>query len=130
MLTQIITNEDGHKINTLTHMASLRDGSIKYINPCVSNMPPHHATRWNLETFRALASKLELVIERVEYESLIARDHYYSTYWVKHCFPAKIFSQRLLLIFQGITARFFDRLFKLLAIFNKKEFVDGLFGGV
>jgi SAM-dependent methyltransferase len=99
------------------------DGPIKYINPCVSNMPPHHATRWNQRTFQALATKLELKIERVEFEPLVVHDYYYySSYWIRYAFPEKILPQQLLPILQGITSRFFSLLFKLLAKFNKKKF--------
>lgn len=98
------------------------DGPLKYINPCVSNMPPHHATRWKLETFRALAARLGLVIERVEFEPLDARDHYYySTYGIAHKFPAKYLPKRMLPILQRMTSILFKLAFKLLAIFNQKK---------
>ncbi len=99
------------------------DGPIKYINPCASNMPPHHATRWNHRTFQELASRLGLNIERVEFEPLAVRDYYYySSYWVRYAFPEKILPRQLLPILQRITSRFFALLFKLLAKFNQEEF--------
>lgn len=98
------------------------DGPIKYIDPCVSNMPPHHATRWKLKTFQVLVAKHGLVIERVAYEPLVVRDYYYySTYWLRQSFLAKILPNYYLLILQKITSRFFDRLFEILARFNRKE---------
>ena len=59
-------------------------GPIKYIKPCVMNMPPHHATRWELSAFQALAKRLDLQILRVAYEPLLLENHsYYSIYWVE-----------------------------------------------
>lgn len=99
------------------------DGPIKYINPCVSNMPPHHATRWTLETFQALADRLGLKIERVEFEPLIVRDYYYySTYAIDYWFPAKYWPKRLVLRLQHTANYLFGLLFKILNKFNKKEF--------
>ena len=99
------------------------DGPIRHVVPCVSNMPPHHASRWKLKTFEALAARLELVIERVAFEPLIARDHYYySSYWVMNSLPARLLPRQWLPVLQRATAGFFASLFKLLAKFNKKEF--------
>jgi 2-polyprenyl-3-methyl-5-hydroxy-6-metoxy-1,4-benzoquinol methylase len=55
------------------------DGPIKYIDPCISNMPPHHASRWKFSVFRALALSKNYLIERVEVEPLHLRDGYYYT---------------------------------------------------
>lgn len=64
------------------------DGPVKFINPCVSNMPPHHATRWKLKTFEVLAEKYGYKIDRVAYEPLVLKQHsYYSTFWVGEIFP-------------------------------------------
>jgi 2-polyprenyl-3-methyl-5-hydroxy-6-metoxy-1,4-benzoquinol methylase len=64
------------------------DGPIKYIDPCVSNMPPHHATRWTLRTFKFMAAKLNLKLERVAFEPLNVRDqYYYSDIVMNHLFP-------------------------------------------
>ena len=62
-----------------------QDGPVKYINPCIQNMPPHHATRWRVKTFRFLARKLDFKIKKVVCEPLTYNSHYYySTYWVDH----------------------------------------------
>src|SRR5262245_109666 len=34
------------------------DGPVRHVDPCISNMPPHHATRWRLPAFTALAARL------------------------------------------------------------------------
>ncbi len=54
-----------------------QDGPVKYIDPCIQNMPPHHATRWRAKTFRYIANKFDLKIERIDFEPLILPDHYY-----------------------------------------------------
>ncbi|MCF8077798.1 MAG: class I SAM-dependent methyltransferase [Desulfobacterales bacterium] len=62
-----------------------QDGPIRFIEPCVMNMPPHHATRWRLSSLQALASRLGLTIERIAYEPLLLENHsYYSVHWVKY----------------------------------------------
>lgn len=64
------------------------DGPLKYINPCMSNMPPHHATRWKLQTFRVLAKQFGYKIERVAFEPLSSEyQSYYSLYWANHFLP-------------------------------------------
>lgn len=61
-----------------------QEGPIRFIEPCVMNMPPHHASRWRLSAFEALAKKLELRIRRVAYEPLLLENHgYYSVFWPK-----------------------------------------------
>ncbi len=61
-----------------------QDGPVKYIDPCIMNMPPHHATRWRLPTLRILADRLGMEIKRVAYEPLLLRSHYYySSYWIR-----------------------------------------------
>jgi SAM-dependent methyltransferase len=65
-----------------------QDGPIRYIDPCIMNMPPHHATRWRLKAFQVLARELGLVIERVAYEPLLLQNHsYYSFFWLNKRFP-------------------------------------------
>jgi 2-polyprenyl-3-methyl-5-hydroxy-6-metoxy-1,4-benzoquinol methylase len=62
-----------------------QDGPVKYINPCIQNMPPHHATRWRIKTFRFLAKKLNFKIKKIVCEPLTYSSHYYySTHWVDH----------------------------------------------
>lgn len=74
-----------------------QDGPIRYVEPCVMNMPPHHATRWRLPAFKALADKLGLKISRVAYEPLLLENHsYYSVHWVRTLFPQASHSARAL----------------------------------
>jgi len=74
-----------------------QDGPIRYIEPCVMNMPPHHATRWRLSTFEALAKRLNLVISRVAYEPLLLENHsYYSVHWVRTLLPQPSFAGKIL----------------------------------
>ena len=59
------------------------DGPVRHLDPCVSNMPPHHATRWRTETFKALATYLGLELRRIAYEPLHKDNYsYYSYYWL------------------------------------------------
>jgi SAM-dependent methyltransferase len=93
------------------------DGPIKYINPCIMNMPPHHATRWKLSAFKKLATNLGFKIERVAYEPIdINNYYYYSYYWVNHILPPNFLFTRSLQLMASI---FFVSLFKILAIFDK-----------
>jgi 2-polyprenyl-3-methyl-5-hydroxy-6-metoxy-1,4-benzoquinol methylase len=94
-------------------------GPVKYISPCVSNMPPHHATRWHLKTFRALSEKLGLRVIRFSYEPLVKRDYYYYSsfavsHWLSNMLPA-----RYLKMVQVFAANSFELIFRILAIFNK-----------
>lgn len=96
------------------------DGPVQYINPCVSNMPPHHATRWKLKTFVALSEKLGLRVERFGYEPLAERDYYYySNYAVSH-WLSKVLPERLLQLVQRLTAYFFKLIFRILALVDKQ----------
>lgn len=73
-----------------------QDGPVKYINPCVMNMPPHHATRWTLKTFKELAQRMDLIIERVAYEPLLLENqNYYSLYWVHQRLSGQRLTNRL-----------------------------------
>lgn len=74
-----------------------QDGPIRHIEPCVMNIPPHHATRWRLSSFQALASKIGLEITRVAYEPLLLENHsYYSVHWVRKLFPQTSLPARIL----------------------------------
>ena len=98
------------------------DGPIKYIDPCVSNMPPHHATRWTLKTFLALSVKLGLKVERFSFEPLAECDHYYySNYAVKH-WLSKIRPKRLMHIAQALPAHYIESIFRMLAAVDKRTF--------
>lgn len=57
------------------------DDIMRYVNPCVQNMPPHHASHWTARSIRALGDKLQLKIERLVYEPLAISDHYYYSYY-------------------------------------------------
>jgi len=89
-----------------------QDGPIRHIHPCVMNMPPHHATRWRLSTFEALAERLNLVITRVAYEPLLLENHsYYSVHWVGKLLPQASFTARVLrFVFSSILRMFFGGL--------------------
>ncbi|MDP1938667.1 MAG: class I SAM-dependent methyltransferase [Hylemonella sp.] len=67
-----------------------QDGPIRFIQPCPMNMPPHHASRWQLRTFEVAAQRLGLSILRVAYEPLLLENHsYYSIYWTRVALPGK-----------------------------------------
>jgi 2-polyprenyl-3-methyl-5-hydroxy-6-metoxy-1,4-benzoquinol methylase len=60
-----------------------QDGPVKYIDPCIQNMPPHHATRWSRSSFKALADRVGCRIQRAVREPLTPESaYYYSIYWV------------------------------------------------
>jgi 2-polyprenyl-3-methyl-5-hydroxy-6-metoxy-1,4-benzoquinol methylase len=64
-----------------------QDGPISYIDPCIMNMPPHHLTRWSLNSFKEAAKKLNLKIVDVKYEPLLLSNHsYYSYFFIKKYF--------------------------------------------
>ena len=57
-----------------------QDGPIKYIDPCIMNMPPHHATRWKLNSFVKIAQHFNLKLLRYAYEPLLLKNRSYYTY--------------------------------------------------
>jgi 2-polyprenyl-3-methyl-5-hydroxy-6-metoxy-1,4-benzoquinol methylase len=89
-----------------------QDGPIKFIDPCIMNMPPHHLTRWRLKTFKILAEKLNLKIKKVSYEPLLLINHnYYSSFWANHFFSGDIkISKILKKLFTNYSNRFFEKL--------------------
>lgn len=100
-----------------------QDGPVKYIDPCIQDMPPHHATRWSHATFKALANKVGLRIQRAVREPLTPESaYYYSTYWVGSVFggdsrwraSARRRSSDLL-------QRAFTVYFRWLALFGKRQ---------
>lgn len=94
------------------------DGPVRYVVPCASNMPPHHATRWRLRTLRALAEKVGLRVARSAFEPLCARDHYYySEYWVRTLFPERSFRFRAA---RALLSRSFDAGFRVLSTFGRR----------
>jgi 2-polyprenyl-3-methyl-5-hydroxy-6-metoxy-1,4-benzoquinol methylase len=92
-----------------------QDGPVKYITPCQSNMPPHHITRWRERTFKVLASKLNLKIDRITYEPLLLSNHsYYSYYWVNSFISGdSILSKSMRFILNHLLTTFFESLIKL-----------------
>ncbi len=67
-------------------------GVFKYIDPCYSNMPPHHATHWQSKTIEALVMQTNTKMESVYFEPL-SRMHqsYYAQEFGRRIFPqAKI----------------------------------------
>lgn len=102
-----------------------QDGPLRYIDPCIMNMPPHHATRWHKKTFEVLAQKLDLQIEKISFEPLSINDHYYYThYWINSIIkgntPIKRFSR---FISSKILFSFFE-LLKIVRI-NRLKFLQG-----
>lgn len=61
-------------------------GAIRYVRPCASDMPPHHATHWSTKTLAAAGEHCGLRPLRFAYEPLKLKDAYYLDYWVKHRF--------------------------------------------
>jgi len=100
-----------------------QDGPVKYIDPCVQNMPPHHATRWYLRTFEVISNKVGLKIERVAYEPLMVQDHYYySTYWIDYAFPEEsLLTNFARNILRKIAPISFQVIFGMLGKFNKNS---------
>lgn len=93
------------------------DGPIRYIDPCVSNMPPHHATRWKLRTFEVLAKGLGLKLERVAFEPLGTKDqYYYSDIGINHLFPGNSWPMKVLRFFGRKGIQMF---FKMLTVLGK-----------
>lgn len=67
-----------------------RAGPIRFIEPCVQDMPPHHATRWQGKTLEFLAERLGWSVHRMEFEPLTdANWYYYGTYLGPYLFPAQ-----------------------------------------
>lgn len=89
------------------------EGPIRFVDPCVSNMPPHHATRWRVRTFRALARSLGLRLERVAFEPLTAGSRYYYTqHWSRHVSRGNPVLSRAV---SRAAERFFDGYLRVLA---------------
>lgn len=100
-----------------------QNGPVKYINPCIQNMPPHHATVWDFKTFQHLAKRMDLEISRHSYEPLKKKDSYYYTIH----FPSYIVSphslQKRILnnLIRRVIKLFLDSTFKILSAFSKNE---------
>ncbi|MHB1024888.1 MAG: class I SAM-dependent methyltransferase [Desulfobacteria bacterium] len=95
------------------------DGPVRFVTPCVSNMPPHHASRWRASTIQSLARRLGLQVDRISYEPLIARfAYYYTLHWAKGVSRGNPFIFRVVSHF---TERFFDFYFQVLAWFGRES---------
>jgi hypothetical protein len=80
-------------------------------------MPPHHATRWRLSAFEALAKRLELKIERVGYEPLLLENHsYYSAHWITRKFPGQSPAERVARFASSTCFKVFFELLRLLGV--------------
>jgi SAM-dependent methyltransferase len=91
-----------------------QEGPIRFMDPCVMNMPPHHATRWSLRSLSALAEKVGLEVQRVAYEPLLLENHsYYSVYWVRQMFDGDSFVSGILRGIVSITLRAVFQLLRL-----------------
>ena len=95
------------------------DGPIKYIKPCISNMPPHHATHWNLRTFQILARVHGFKVERFAFEPLLSKDRsYYTEHWIQSIFPRDTMIKKVV---RRIVRGVLSILFKVLLVFGKKS---------
>jgi 2-polyprenyl-3-methyl-5-hydroxy-6-metoxy-1,4-benzoquinol methylase len=92
-----------------------QDGPIQFIEPCIHNMPPHHATRWHAKTFKVLADRLHLSIEKIEFEPLAITDHYYYThYWINSKITGKSYIHNIFKLFLNkMTSGIFELLKQL-----------------
>lgn len=97
-----------------------QEGPIRYMDPCVMNMPPHHATRWSLCSLSALAEKVGLEVQRVAYEPLLLENHsYYSVYWVRQAIAGDSFMSG---IFRGIVSITLRAVFQLFRLAGMQDF--------
>jgi 2-polyprenyl-3-methyl-5-hydroxy-6-metoxy-1,4-benzoquinol methylase len=94
------------------------NGPVKYTDPNKWNMPPHHATRWNINSLEKLANKLGLKIESIKYEPLsYDSSYYYSVHWVNKNIK---FGNTIRIVISNMLRVFFWMLFGVCRIFNKK----------
>ena len=88
-------------------------GPMRFLDPCAMNMPPHHATRWQLQSLRALTERVGARVERVAYEPLLLENHsYYSVSWVRYVLPGASAAKSLLRGLVSIALRAFFRLLR------------------
>lgn len=93
-------------------------GPLKYIDPCIMNMPPHHLTRWELKTFKEIAKKMDLEIVRIAYEPLLLSNHsYYSYHFFKSFLKSKTKAVNLI---QKVLTHYLSMYFNYLL--NKKKY--------
>ena len=69
-----------------------QDGPIRHFDAALTEVPPHHVTRWTAKTFEALLPRLGLDCVLVEREPLPAYlfDGYLPVAWREGCWPAEI----------------------------------------
>jgi 2-polyprenyl-3-methyl-5-hydroxy-6-metoxy-1,4-benzoquinol methylase len=69
-----------------------QDGPIHHFGAALTEVPPHHVTRWTAEAFEALLPRLGLDCVLVEREPLPAYlfDAYLPVVWAAGCWPAAI----------------------------------------
>ena len=100
-----------------------RGGPIRFIQPCIQDMPPHHATRWRKRTFEFAARRLGWSVRRIALEPLTRESSYYYTdYLGPYLFPRKTlvhsFGRRAC---ARLLPPAFHRLFQLLHRFGAKS---------
>ena len=96
-------------------------GPISYMDPCAMNMPPHHASRWSESSFRHVASRLGLEVERVSFEPLLLSNHsYYSKYWIERLALGKSDLTRIFLKILSYALKIF---FRGLLLFSFRHFL-------
>ncbi len=100
-----------------------QDGPVKYIDPCVQDMPPHHATRWSRASFKALADKAGFRIQRAVREPLTPENaYYYSTYWVASVLgTGSRWRASACRASSNLLQRAFGIYFRLLAVFGLRQ---------
>ena len=106
-----------------------RGGPIRFIQPCIQDMPPHHATRWRKKTFEVLARRLGWGIRRLTLEPLTAASaYYYTTYLGPYLFPAQT---PLHAVGRRVCARIlpvaFQKMFRVLHLLGSDS--TGMFNG-
>jgi 2-polyprenyl-3-methyl-5-hydroxy-6-metoxy-1,4-benzoquinol methylase len=95
------------------------NGPVKYIHPCISNMPPHHATHWTLKTFQALARTHGYKVERYAFEPLTPKDrNYYTEHWIQSRFPRNTLIRKVV---RRLVRILLSILFKVLFVFGKRS---------
>ena len=72
-----------------------QDGPIRHFDAALTEVPPHHVTRWTAKTFEALLPRLGLDCVLVEREPLPAYlfDGYLPVVWREGCWPAEILTR-------------------------------------
>ena len=87
-------------------------GPIKFIEPCVMNMPPHHLTRWSSRTFKVVCDLIGLEFIREKNEPLLLSNHsYYSLFLIDRVLKGRsFFAKKISAIAKSLTSSFFEYL--------------------